>query len=163
MITNIYKRTKNGIGKLYITGLTYSGIIFFDLKNYNKIKKYLWRADNNSYILACNQNKNRIYLHRYLVNCPKDRIVDHFDRNKFNNLESNLKVVTHVENNANSPKRKDNSTGVVGVKNRGFQKYEAQITFNKQRYTKRFHGENSLDDAIIWRKQMALKFNNKNG
>ncbi len=53
-----------------------------------------------------------IYLHHFLIGCPlTGLVVDHIDRDKLNNSRSNLRVVTQMENMANS-RRAVNRIGV---------------------------------------------------
>ena len=47
---------------------------------------------------------------------PDNLVVDHIDRNRSNNNENNLRLVTHHVNSLNKGRRKDNKTGVVGVR-----------------------------------------------
>ena len=49
-------------------------------------------------------------------NIPKGMIIDHLDGNPWNNRPSNLVCKTRAENIRNCAKRKDNTSGVVGVR-----------------------------------------------
>jgi HNH endonuclease/AP2 domain len=67
------------------------------------------------------QNGKAVYLHRFLTNCPADKIVDHINGNRFDNRKENLRVCTHVENNRNiNNKITQNKTS--GVRNVGWDK-----------------------------------------
>lgn len=87
------------------------------------------------YHIINSKGKNSIRsLHRLLTNCPKGRVVDHWDKDTLNNNDSNLKVVTQSKNlqNRNSIYIQ-NTTGFKGVsyeKRTG--KYVAQIKINKK-------------------------------
>jgi hypothetical protein len=58
----------------------------------------------------------RINMHRWLTNCPKNMLVDHFDNKTLNNRRKNLRIVTHKENNQNRAKaNRDSSTRILNV------------------------------------------------
>ena len=70
---------------------------------YKKIHIYKWHKTKSGYV--CN-NKLGL-LHRYIMNCPDDKIVDHINRIRHDNRKENLRVCTQSENGKNkSPKGK---------------------------------------------------------
>jgi hypothetical protein len=54
-------------------------------------------------------------MHRILINCPKDKIVDHINRNTLDNRKENLRIVNKSQNAMNSKKQKNNSSGYRGI------------------------------------------------
>lgn len=88
---------------------------YIDTKNLNLVKKYSWSLERNNYI----SHRGRDYyikLHRLITNCPDNKVVDHIDRNPLNNLESNLRICTIMENTQNKDLyNKNNKTS--GIKN----------------------------------------------
>ena len=44
------------------------------------------------------------YMHRFIMNYPGHKVVDHIDGNGLNNQRENLRVVTTAENNQNKRK-----------------------------------------------------------
>lgn len=97
---------------------------------------------------------------------PKD-IVDHEDQNPWNNTLSNLNLKSKAENNRNFSRRKDNKTGVTGVKHRsrsGGQYCAQWQDENGVRRTKTFsvlvHGDDeALRLAIECRKNNIERLN----
>lgn len=66
-------------------------------------------------------NNKLILCHRIIYKmCTKDTLcahdkIDHIDQNKYNNSFVNLRKVSNTENHRNFPKRKDNTSGKVGI------------------------------------------------
>nr|WP_255723597.1 HNH endonuclease [Sporosarcina sp. ACRSL] len=68
----------------------------------------------------------RTYLHRHITNAPDDKVVDHINRNTFDNRLSNLRVTNNSHNEQNKPAY--GSTGLKGVSyNKFAKKYSASI------------------------------------
>jgi len=59
-------------------------------------------------------NGGKLFLHRYLTNCPDDKVIDHIDRDPLNNLDSNLRICNQSNNSKNRLYTK--STEHVGVR-----------------------------------------------
>ena len=59
---------------------------------------------------------HRTVYERHNGPIPDGMEIDHIDRNRLNNVPTNLRAVTHSQNRANSKIRSDNTSGFVGVK-----------------------------------------------
>lgn len=62
--------------------------------------------------------KRTLYLHKYiweLLGMPPCQAVDHKDRNPMNNAADNLRAATIQQNTWNSPRRRTNRSGYIGV------------------------------------------------
>lgn len=94
------------------------------------------------------EGKGVIKLHRFIMNCPNNKIIDHINHNTLDNRKINLKVCTHFENQQNLRSKSSEQTGVY-QRTRG--NWCANISKNKKRYTKEFKTKN---EAIKWRKNM---------
>lgn len=113
---------------VYIQGKCKGNVVEFtiDLDDLEKVKafKNTWhiRLLNNDpttrYVYgqtwvgrkACN-----VGLHRYVTDAKQGFDVDHIDGDGLNNTKSNLRVVTHAVNCANTRVSKNNTSGVTGV------------------------------------------------
>ena len=79
------------------------------------------------------KDRNGALLHRLIAqraygNIPIDKEVDHINGCSLDNRRSNLRIVTHSENNKNGKKRVDNRSGVTGVYwHKGNSKWYARI------------------------------------
>lgn len=87
---------------------------------------------------------------------PKGMQIDHLDHDRSNNRIENLRLVTHKENGRNISKKKNNTSGITGVRwNKARQKWVAQISINKKGIYLGLY--NNLLDAVAARKR-AEKF-----
>lgn len=74
-----------------------------DETDYPKTVWANWFLATNGYVVA-NRDNTQVYLHRFLMGEPKERI-DHKDRNPLNNQRTNLRLATHSQNLANTGPR----------------------------------------------------------
>ena len=78
----------------------------------------LVRLSKNKKATSC--RVHRLVAEAFIPNPDGKKCVDHIDRNKQNNVVSNLRWATHAENNFNTNVRGDNMSGFKGVsKSRG--------------------------------------------
>lgn len=104
-----------------------------DLDIWEKAKHYTWHEDDHGYASA-RIDKKTIRFHLKYFSRPKDKITDHYDRDKLNNLKSNIRFVDSVVNNRNVSKQTNNTTGYKGVsfnKNNG--KFYSYINIEPKR------------------------------
>lgn len=91
-----------------------------DDDDYEYLSEYKWYAAGSRKDYACRQfQKNRVkhyvYMHREIMQAPKDKVVDHINGDTLDNRKSNLRICTVTENSRNSRKSKSNTTGYKGV------------------------------------------------
>lgn len=102
-----------------------------DIEDWQKCKDNYWMVSPDKYVITLN-NKKILRLHRYLMNCPKDMVVDHINGDTTNNCKSNLRVCTQQQNALNHTVRCDCISGHTGVYWRdNLNKWEVYITYNK--------------------------------
>jgi hypothetical protein len=78
------------------------------------------------------EHKN-ILLHRFLVDCPTGKCVDHINGNTLDNRRENLRICTQAENRYNSRKSKSNTSGYKGVSYSNYaKKWRSQIKRNNK-------------------------------
>lgn len=80
-----------------------------------------YNRDKNGYARTCIRG-NRIRLHTLIMGKKEGYEIDHINRDKLDNRKSNLRFVTHAENNIN---RK--GWGKSGVKNVQYRPNESRI------------------------------------
>lgn len=135
--------------------LTQGKFAIVDNTDFYHLSKYKWYY-SHGYAMRDTQH-GRIYLHREVVNCPKNMEVDHINRDRLDDRLSNLRVVTHQQNHFNTGLQKNNTTGhkgIVWLKRR--LQWRAQIKHNKKMiYLGCF---NDVKSAILARQQAEQKY-----
>lgn len=112
-----------------------------DLEDVDLCKQYCWMAiqtggTSDFYFIARDRQnpKKYIRLHRLIMNCPDDKIVDHINTyDHLDNRKSNLRNCTALENAQNIKIPKKNKTGYKNVYyDKIKKKFQAYLTRNKK-------------------------------
>ena len=119
--------------------------------------------NNSGYLqvgLYINNKRTKMYIHRlvgltFIPNEGNKLQLDHIDRNKLNNDVSNLRWVTHLENNQN---KKRGKTGELNIRIHYSGQYEIRFRRNKFSYSKHLPKNTTLEDAIKKRDLMHSMF-----
>ena len=125
-----------------------------DLDDIDKVKEYRWHLDDsNGYI----SNNTIGYQHRFIMNCPEDKVVDHINHNSLDNRKCNLRVCNSSQNNANKGIQSNNTSGYTGVCwYKAGSKWQVSIKVN---YKSIFLGYyDDLEEAIKVRKEAEIKY-----
>lgn len=142
--------------------------ILLDDEDYKKIEKdfnnlnWTITKNRNKFYVQKRVNGKNIYLHRYIMNCPKGKYVDHKNHNTLDNRKQNLRITNNADNLRNGEIRVNNKTGVKGVYfDNKRNKYVANIKVNyKGIFLGRF---NTLEEATQVRKEAEIKYWAMNG
>lgn len=151
---NHYEFRKN-----YVVGYTFKGEEFYiDISDYHKISEICWYMDDEGYIIG-GLNGKLIKMHRYIVNCPDDMVVDHIggDTTRYDNRRFNLRICTSGENARNQKidsRSQSECTGVTWDKKLNKWIVRLQIK-GKRIWVGSF---DSIDDAIVARKKAENKY-----
>lgn len=107
-----------------------------DAEDYERLKSdglLKWNAQKSAkryYVSKNMHNNKKIYLHRYLMNCPDGFCIDHINGNSLDNRKQNLRICSFRENSRNVIK--DKFKGVTKTRN---SKFQAQIEHNGKHVT----------------------------
>jgi hypothetical protein len=126
----------------------------FDKKHTRRIKKYIWSFDNWGY---CRCLKLKTSLHRFILNPPKNMLVDHINGDKLDNRNKNLRLVNKSQNAFNSNRNNLNKLGFRGInldKRDGY--YYPRIRAYGKTYS--LGRASTLEEAIKIRKNAELKY-----
>jgi len=141
--------------------------ILIDDEDYNKIKDFKWCILKNSketnapfYVATREKRENKIttlYLHRFIMNCPDNKQVDHVNCNALDNRKQNLRICNQSENSKNQRIRKSNSSGYKGVHwAKKENKWVVQIRINGVK-TRIGRSENLKEAALLYN-QAAMEY-----
>lgn len=86
--------------------------------DYDRVSQYKWSAlVSGKYVYGMTgYGANRKLLHRFILDAPKGTLVDHRNHDTLDNTRANLRLASRSQNNANARLRKDNPSGIKGVK-----------------------------------------------
>jgi len=107
-----------------------------DAQDKEKVFKYNWRLQNNNgrkYVDVV--GRKHLFLHRYILNPPKNMIVDHINGDLLDNRRCNLRICTIQQNSMNRRIGKNNTSGFKGVskiKRKFVDRWTATIEHNQK-------------------------------
>ena len=89
-------------------------------------------------------------LHRLIMNAGPNDIIDHISGDVLDNRKSNLRFATSAENNRNTRKRIDNSSGIKGVCwHKKFNKWTTYINIDGKRiYLGCYENKQDAEDVV---------------
>lgn len=140
--------------------LTQGKFTIVDDEDFEFLNQWKWTVFCNkvpfyAYRQGPRPKRELILMHRLLLKCPKNKIIDHINGDGLDNRKENLRIVTHHQNLINHGVSKRNKSGFSGVRfyeNR----WQASITFNKK-YMLLGRFKNLLD-AVKARKKAEKKY-----
>ena len=120
--------------------LTQGKFAIVDDGDFEELSKHKWcimKSGRNAFraVRGIWKNERRItvYMHRVVMNAPKNLDVDHINHNPLDNRKCNLRVCTKSQNQHNQQLHKDGSSRFKGVSiNRQVNKWAAAIKFKSK-------------------------------
>lgn len=109
-----------------------------DLEDFCRVKDICWHFNSEGYVCARirdskGEKPHSVALARYIMNCPKDKEVDHKNGSNslWDNRKSNLRIVNRSQNCMNRKIFSNNTSGATGVVwNKNKSKWESSISVN---------------------------------
>lgn len=134
----------------------YEKSILFDDCDLELICSFKWRCvfEHSQWYAV---SSNGIKMHRLLLDCPKNMVIDHINGNGLDNRRSNLRICTIGENLRNHKLKNNNTSGFIGIhKMKSTCNYQSYININGEKhYCGTFK---NIQDAIIARNEAAKKY-----
>lgn len=94
--------------------LANGSVALVDDENYEYLSTFKWSQSGGGYARTVIARKP-YYMHKMVMMCGSDDMVDHIDGNKLNNQKFNLRKCTQLENSRNRKLDKRNKSGYKGV------------------------------------------------
>ena len=130
--------------------------IIIDTSDAEKVMRYSWCISKTGYVVA-NINNKVTKMHRYLLGISDcNVIIDHKNGSPLDNRRCNLRVCSQSENAKNVRKKKNNSSGMTGIRLTKHGMWNVRITVDR----KEIHVGNykTADEAIAARQKAELQF-----
>lgn len=111
--------------------------ILVDDEDYNFVSQCKWYVTKNGNTFYAKNDSffgKKVYMHRAILNFPKDKVIDHINGNGLDNRKTNLRICTKQQNCFNSKKGIGYTSSYLGVswdKNRNL--WTAGITIGEKR------------------------------
>lgn len=130
------------------------GRVLIDLEDVDSVSQYKW-CNSGGHVLCRTEH---IWLHRLVLGITDSTlIVDHINRNGFDNRKQNLRLCTPQQNCMNKSIQNNNTSGTPGVSwRKDRKKWRAFITINGKQIPLGNYIEK--DDAIAARKAAEEKY-----
>lgn len=92
---------------------------YIDTEDLEKVKNHRlsWKIFSSKTQTTMYVVSHDIRMHRLIMDCPKDMVIDHIDGNGLNNRKSNLRICTHAQNcqNLHGVNSRNVTSGIRGV------------------------------------------------
>lgn len=129
-----------------------------DKEDIEKCNQHNWTVlyckDCDNRYLHTQINRKWITLHRFVTDCPEDKVVDHINHNTLDNRKVNLNICTIFENNKNSIRAKFGVAGVYKVGNR----WRVRIGYKGKNLS--LGNYDTFEEAVQVRKKAEKKYYN---
>lgn len=110
--------------------LTRGKVAIVDDEDFESLNKFRWYCDRKYAAREVTRDgiRERIYMHRLIINAPDHLEVDHINGDGADNRKENLRLCTHSQNVSNRKTPKHNTVGYKGVyKHSQTGKYVAEV------------------------------------
>lgn len=91
-------------------------LFIVDVQQLGKVLDYYWCVDHNNGYVKTTINGATVYLHRFLMNCPKGQVINHKNHQRNDDRLANLEIVSPLENaRLRTIRSKNSKTGYTNI------------------------------------------------
>jgi hypothetical protein len=76
------------------------------VEDFQDLMRFRWYVDQGTHIFETSSSNMNVAMHRYLLDFPEGRVVDHVRWNRLDNKKHMLRACTVAENNRNMSYRR---------------------------------------------------------
>ena len=113
-------------------------MVLIDEEDWDRVSQHIWHLNKNDrnkhknvyYVVTGSKNapKRRTRLHRLIMNCPDNKVIDHINGNTLDNRKINLEIVDRKDNKHNRGKQSNGKNKYMGVaKNSRCSTWQARV------------------------------------
>lgn len=147
--------------------LTQEQVALVDDEDFKWLNQYKWYANwcnstESFYAIRMDSSRKAIRMARLIMNCPRNKLVDHKNHNTLDNQKHNLRICTQNENLQNARNYINSSSKYKGVSwCKGNKKWRARIELRDifdQRYGKHLGYFKDEIDAAKAYNEAAIRY-----
>ena len=142
----------------YVVFTTSHGYTFkIDTTDLSKVLSYHWYINAKGYVVSMYRDggkRHSLRLHRLIMDCPNDMVVDHVNHDLTDNRKCNLRVCMQEENMRNRKPNRHSKSGVKGVYPENG-KWRVMINYNRKQY--RLGTFSDIQEAIKVRQEAEAR------
>lgn len=133
--------------------LSNGGETLVDDDDYERLSTHKWYARTirgDTYVCMANGKEKGRAMHVFILGRKNGMVIDHQNRNRFDNQKLNLRFATGSQNGSNSKFRKNNTSGFKGVSfDKDANRFKASIAIKRKKISLgRF--SDALDAALAY-------------
>lgn len=137
--------------------LTQGRVAVVDDADYEWLNQFKW-CFSHGYAQTRSRGTKE-YMHRVIMNAPKNKQVDHTNGSGVDNQRSNLRLCTSSDNQHNRGKNKNNKSGYKNIWFDNTHKmWDVRIMYRWKNYGKKFK---ELKDAVEYRDSLVIELHGK--
>lgn len=135
--------------------LTQNKFVLVDDEDFEYLNQWKWQFGGRRYAVRTINHSQKIYMHRQIMNPPKNMEIDHINGNELDNRKENLRFANRRQNQLNAKPHKGSISGYKGVYLKKLNTEKKWVVYIQQKYIGSF--VNKINAAKAYN-QAAIKY-----